>query len=336
MEYLYIVLLVIVVIIIFNNLKLDTKGLNGNHLDNNRNGNGSILPPYPENDREFIPENGFVKPQHKLLNLLNNISKASKIKLNKVVERESFTQHTMDPEYRSKLTKLLKIIISSINNLSETDFYIKGVENLYVLRDEGDNFRFIVDTFMYDIKNYYTIRLNADIVLYKGEAFINYLDIDESAINNILNKYDVKYQAQGILSKYNMFTNDAESLLNEYYENNYKVIGVNNTSLEYETNDLSSLFSLNQLSHNYLPAGTPNQDASYFCKKNKQTFDSKGVKFINEFNSDCIAHNNAGRKYPNEPYTSSSSIKTRVDFNAYDWLKNPQNGNIIYSSGFNL
>ena len=124
--------------------------------------------------------------------------------------------------------------------------------------------------------------------------------------------------------------------MNEYYENNYKVIGVNNTSLEYETNDLSSLFSLKQLSHNYLPAGTPNQDSSYFCKKNKQTFDSKGVKFINEFNSDCIAHNNAGRKYPNEPYTSSSSIKTRVDFNAYDWLKNPQNGNIIYSSGFNL
>ena len=161
MDYLYIVLIIIVVVILFNNFKLDTKGLNdnGNNLDRNSNSNGSILPPYPENDRDFIPENGFVKPQHKLLNLLNNISKASKIKLNKVVERESFTQHIMDPEYKSKITELLKIIISSINNLSETDFYIKSVENLYVLRDEGDNFRFIVDTFIFDIKNYYTIKL---------------------------------------------------------------------------------------------------------------------------------------------------------------------------------
>ena len=334
MKYLYIILFIVIVILLFNNFKLDTKGLN-DKINRNKNINGSI-PAYPENDRNFVPENGFVKPQHKLLNLLNNISKASKIKLNKVVERESFTQHTMDPEYRSKITELLKVIIGSINNLSETDFYIKSIENLYVLRDEGNNYRFIVDTFIYDINNYYTIRLNTDIVVYRGESFINYLDIDESAVNNILNKYDVKYQAQGILSKYNMFTNDAESLLNEYYENNYKVIGVNNTSLEYETNDLSSLFSLKQLAHNYLPAGTPNQDAAYLCKKNKQTFDSHGVNFMNEFNKDCISNNNAGRKYPNQPYESSSSIKTRVDFNMYDWLKNPQNGNIIYSHGFNL
>ena len=41
-------------------------------------------------------------------------------------------------------------------------------------------------------------------------------------INNILNNYDVKYQSQGILSKY-MSVNDYESLLN----NHYKELGIN-------------------------------------------------------------------------------------------------------------
>ena len=82
------------------------------------------------------------------------------------------------------------------------------------MKDEFNNLRFIVDTFIHDVKNFYTIRLSVDIVIHNGVTYINYLDIDESAVNNILNKYDVKYQAQGILSKYNMFKEDSESILN--------------------------------------------------------------------------------------------------------------------------
>ena len=164
------------------------------------------------------------------------------------------------------------------------------------------------------------------------------LDIDESSINNILNNYDVKYQSQGILSKYNMFVNDMESLLNEYYKkNNYNVIGVKETSLDFDSTMLSGVFTLDQLTRNYLPSGTPNKYASYMCKKNKDSFDHFGVNFINDINSECLIHNRAKRKYPNTPYDAPGVVTKRVDFNQYDWLKNPiASGNILYGQGFHL
>jgi len=322
------ILLIVIVLIIFFNIQL-----NKNNDVNINNGN-SILPKFPKNHRELIPKNGFVKPQHRLLNLLNDISSADKIYLKNVISKRSYTSKTIEPEYNEHVVLLLKVIVSSLNNVSETDFFIKGIDNLYVVKDDDNNIRFIVDAFMFDVKNHYTIRFNTDIVIFKGETYLNFLDIDESAINNILNNYDVKYQAQGILSKYDMFTTDVESILNEYYKHNYKVIGVNKSSLEFDSTMLSSIFTLDQLSRNYLPSGVPNQNAPYFCKKDSSKFDSHGVNFINNVSKDCISNNNSVRKYPNSPYESPVTIKDRVDFNAYDWLKNPQHGNIIYSHGF--
>ena len=83
---------------------------------------------------DTIPDNSFVKPQHKLLELLNNVSSADKLYLVNVVSRNSFTKSTLSPELNEKITSLLKIVIGSINNVSETDFYIKNIDNLYVLK----------------------------------------------------------------------------------------------------------------------------------------------------------------------------------------------------------
>ena len=283
-----------------------------------------------------IPENSFVKPQHRLLELLNNISSADKLYLTEVVKRDSYTKSTMSVELNEKITDILKIVVGSINNVSESDFYIKRIENLYVLQDKLNNARFIIDAFIYDIKNFYTIRINIDLVVYRGENYINYLDIDESAVNNILNNYDIKYQAQGILSNYNMFTSDVESLLNNHYKTNYNLIGVGNSSLEYDSVNLSGAFTLAQLTRNFLPAGTPNAYSPVLCKKDSDRFNSHGVNFLNEVTKECVAKNNAIQKYPNSPYDAPGVVTARVDFNTYDWLKNPINGNIIYSHGFNL
>ena len=52
-----------------------------------------------------------------------------------------------------------------------------------------------------------------------------------------------------------MFSSDVESLLNEYYkEKNYKLIGVGNSSLEYDNVNVSGAYTLKQLTRNYLPA----------------------------------------------------------------------------------
>ena len=331
MNYLYVVGIVIIVFLLLNNkaLKLHTNDYNGQKIVN--------IPDLPSNYQDYIPENSFVKPQHKLLRLLNNISASDKIVLLRIVDKDSFTQGTIPVEINNMITDVLKTIISSLNNVSETDFFIKNIENIYFMKDEFGNLRFIVDTFIHDVKNFYTIRLSVDIVIHNGVTYINYLDIDESAVNNILNKYDVKYQAQGILSKYNMFKEDSESILNSYYKENYNVIGIKSeTSLEYDTNDLSGLFSLDQLVLNYLPAGTSNENSPIFCDKNSAQFDKYGVNKMNEINSDCLATTNNLVREPNTPYDSPGVVTKRVDFNEYDWLKNPQEGNIIYSHGFNL
>ena len=54
-----------------------------------------ILMEFPENHMDLIPKNGFVKPQHKLLNLLNDISSGNKIYLKDLVKRESYTNKTI-------------------------------------------------------------------------------------------------------------------------------------------------------------------------------------------------------------------------------------------------
>jgi hypothetical protein len=319
MNYLFLILLIVIIYIIYINIYSDT--INTVPLNINTNGTKTLT-------------TSFEKPQHKLLSLLNNISAADKLYLKNVTRRDSYNSKTIDTILNDKLIQLLKVVIQSINNLSEAVFYIKEIENVFILQDDNNNNRYIIDAFIYDIKNYYTIRINIDIVIYKGEIYINYLDVDESAVNNIINKYDSKYQAQGILSKYNMFTNDSESLLNNFYKKKYKIIGVGDSSLEYDTTDLSGTFSLKQLSLNYLPSNTPKQPFSPLCKQNKQSFDSYGINFINEYSKDCIKNNNSASEYPNQPYNAPGVVTKRVDKNNYDWLKDPVNGNIIYSHGF--
>lgn len=298
----------------------------------------SILMDFPENHMNLIPKNGFVKPQHKLLNLLNDISSGNKIYLKDLVKRESYTNKTIPEDLNDVIVNILRKIISSINGISETNFYIKDLENTYFTMDKVGNKRFIVDTFMYDYDNHYTIRLNADIVIYEGKVYINMIDIDESAINNILNNYDVKWQSNGILSKYDMRINDAESLLNESYKAENKLIDLSaDTSLEFSaTEKISTVFTLDQLRNYFLPSNVPSNASPYLCKKNSDKFDSHGVNFINDVSKDCIQNNNnATIKYPNTPYDAPGVVTKRVDFNAYDWMKNPiASGNILYSHGF--
>ena len=88
---------------------------------------------------------------------------------------------------------MLKLIINKIGGIASKGFYVKGVDNMYVMKDDEGNFRCILNTFIYDIKGYYTNKLVMDIVSIDGTFYINFVDIDESSFNNILNTYDVRW-----------------------------------------------------------------------------------------------------------------------------------------------
>ena len=71
---------------------------------------------------------------------------------------------------------------------------------------------------MYDVKNYYTIRLISDIVILRGEIYINYLNIQTGSNPTILNKYDVKFNDTGILFDGNMFKENIEKLFDSFLQ----------------------------------------------------------------------------------------------------------------------
>ena len=83
-----------------------------------------------ENHKELIPQNGFVKPQHKLLNLLNDISSSDKIYLMNVTDKESFTSKTIERDLSDLVNHIMKKVINSINGVSELDLFTKDIEQI--------------------------------------------------------------------------------------------------------------------------------------------------------------------------------------------------------------
>ena len=85
---------------------------------------------------------GFVKPEHRLLHIFNNISSGSKISLDNICNRYIYNKNTIDTIINERLTKIIKDIIKSINNISQNDFFIKNIENVYGLISCNKNQRY--------------------------------------------------------------------------------------------------------------------------------------------------------------------------------------------------
>ena len=227
--------------------------------------------------------NSFLNPQDNLFNLLSNISLSDKVVLKNISEKWSLTKQTIDADLNQKITNFIKKILLSINQIAKLDFYIKSIENVYIMKDKDQNFRCIVNSFIYDIHNYYTIKLVMDFTSINQTIYINYIDIDSSSLNNLLNRYDIRWKSQGILSKYNMFDENVQKLLDNYYQTNYNLLKLDNQS--YTENTINT-FTIDQLVNMYLPVDTPSVNSPYFCRKTSFNWDSRAVPISTDEN--CI------------------------------------------------
>ena len=305
---------------------------------------------------------GFVKPEHRLLKIFNNISTGSKIKLEGKCSQYIDNKNTITKDLNDKLLLLLKDAIHSINILSNNEYYIKKIENVYSAIDRKSNQRYIIDFFIYDIKNYYTIRLVADIVVVDNDIYINYLNIQSGSNSALLDKYNVKYNSTGILFNADMFHNNLIDIFDSYYKSNFHVVGVNDTNLEYSLEDLTNVYTLNSLKNIYLPSNLSHDDiidlnkkdldgylemylpenqnqinSRTFCNKYKLEWDKYGIP--NEDNTkdeNCYVNNNQTVQEINEPWFGPGVILERISNNKYNWLKDPSIGNIIRSHGFKI
>lgn len=301
---------------------------------------------------------GFIKPEHRLLYILNHFSSGDKIELHGNTTHEILTKDVVDDQTKSFVINNLKQIITNINSISSTNYYIKTIENLYIQTDRRNNKRYIVDFFIYDIKHYYTIRILIDFVIVDSVLYVNIINILSGSNVNIINKYDYKFNSKGILLDIDMFTNNIEHLLNTHYKQYYNIVGVNSdTDLEYSRTNLSNVLTLQSLNNirfpsnlssdtlnnlhmkdldSYLEIYSPQNidklKSPQFCEKYLTEWDNMGIPLQKPIQKSCILHNTSTVSEYNEPWFGPSSIFNRVSNDQYQWLKNPANGNIMKSS----
>tara|TARA_B100000900_G_scaffold374829_1_gene356377 strand:- start:12934 stop:13950 length:1017 start_codon:yes stop_codon:yes gene_type:complete len=326
------ILLIVILIIIFYFLQLNKTNHNLN-LNENKN-----------------PTNiGFVKPEHRLLKILNNISSGSKIKLEGKLRAYIYNKNTIDKSVEDRLSSIIKKLIDSINSLSNNKYYIKQIENVYGLINKNGNQRYFIDFFIYDTENFYTIRCISDIVIIDKEIYINYLNVQAGSNPTILNNYDIKFNDTGILFDGNMFKENIDGLFDSFYRNSFEVISVPVTSLEYSNIDLTSVISMNSirnlyfpssLSENsieelnkkdlsgyiemYLPEKQINIKSPQFCEKYKIEWDSYGIPNLSDDkDSNCYVHDNSMQATINRPMNPPGLFNDqRMNTTQYDFLLN--------------
>ena len=262
---------------------------------------------------------------------LQNIANSPKITLDKVSEKWILTKDTIDQELNSYIIYILNEIIFNLNIIPDNNFKIRKIENIFVMKDESGNSRSIVEFFLYDHHHFTIHKIILDFVLINNRTIINYVNIDISSNSNILNKYDLSYQSQGILSNYDMFDENINQRYDKYYIDNYELLHFD-TELVYESeeNIENKIYKkINKLSNKHYSNEIPMVESPIFCKKYSEKFDKNSLPLIKKTSDSCIIHNPTTVPYPNTPFESSSSIKSRVDSNSFDWLYNPSYGNII-------
>lgn len=305
---LYLIMFIIIFLLLFYLIKKCNK-------KENKNNNDTKIENFTENTKTFI------EPAHMFYKALSDIKLSDKIILKNVVSKCYLDKDTIEPQLNNKVNKILKDVVSHLNNIiKEHEYYVKDLLGLYIIKDDMGNYRLIINTFIYDIKNYYQAKFIIDIVFMKGKYYLNYMNIDERATNNLINKYDarnVNNNPIGVLLSYDMIHDDIEDTLNQYYLENNNIIDFSNLMKPNEYN----IMEIDGLSKYYLPNGTPNLFSPSFCVKNTNNWDQNGVPFETKNKPDtCIANNNALTKILNEPYDAPGVVFSDGKGNNYGWM----------------
>mgnify|MGYP001174536151 FL=1 len=332
---------ILVLLFVFYNLKMD------NGLVEN-----GALPEKVKNATNL----GFVKPEHRLLKIFSSVSSGAKIKLEGICQKYIYNKNTIDKSVEDRLTAIMKELINTINKIAQNDYYIKQIENVYGLISCDGNQRYFIDFFVYDVKNYYTIRLISDIVIIDNEIYINYLNVQSGSNPTILNKYDIKFNDTGILFDGHMFKENIDALFDSFYRQSFRIIGVRKTDLDYTNLDFTEVVSMNSLRNMYFPSAISrdtvnelekkdlsgyvemylpqnqlNIKSPMFCDKYKIEWDSYGVENSNNLtDKNCYVNQNSTQTVFNEPTNPPGLFNNeRTDATHYDWVLKPSISNSL-------
>lgn len=338
----YLIGLILVVIFVMMSTKGATSSLNSIPV--------MPLRPLPKSNSQLprVPESlgnmGFVKPEHKLKQIFTMLSSGEKVSLTGTCEEYIYNKQMIPAWLNENVVKLVALLVSSLTNLLSQDYFMKGIENVYILQDSKKNARYIIDFFVYDVGNYYTIRLLSDIVVIDGIVYVNYMNVQEASLPILMNRYDVRFETGGILLDKNMFTDTIRTLFDDYYKQSFKINGVSDSQLEYNKEALNDVVNLTSLSEGYIPSHISkdtltelqvkgldgyldmylpeNQDTMKdpsFCKKYARNWDSFGIPEQLSYDDSCVFHTSGSKDMINQPYQGPGS-NIRHGSTQYPWL----------------
>ena len=296
-------------------------------------------------NKSKLINNSFVKPNNQMIFDFDNYSADKKITFgDNVVNNVMYTQNTIPTELNSKIINDTKDLIYDFNKLDNKYYYIKKINQLYIQEDKLGNTRYVLIAFIYDINNYYTLKIMIDYVSINNNIYTNSIGILEGSYYNILNRYDYTIFSRAYLGEYNTFNNDIINILDEnyrkYYRKYYKLVGTEDTSLDFGKNKAkltpNSQDDLNMFSNIYYPNGLPQTHFDPFCKKHLNIWDYTSSKIENpNIRDNCDVHNNSTLFKANEPYFAPGVVTQRVDMNDYSWMYQPYRANVASRSSEN-
>lgn len=210
-----------------------------------------------------------VKPSHLLYDLLRKFSSGDKLYLAGKCNVNLYSKYIINVDQKQKFTKLINHIFQNMYRISNTLYKVQELNNIYEQVDGFGNKRYIIDATVNSIANYYSVRILLDIVIINDEIYVNYLNINDASNNNIIDKYDIVYQDQGILLNHNNFTSNVRALLDQEYKKRNQLIAVNSANLDSKNYNLNNVLSLNSLLKSYLP--------STLSKASEKNIEMKGL-----------------------------------------------------------
>ena len=253
----------------------------------------------------------FVNPIYGLRKILREYSSYDKLTLKGSCKQEYFNNDVLSETHKSTIKNIINYILKDIHACSQQIYSFKEI-NVVLLETNLLGKRFIVDTFIYDVKNFYSVRILVDFVTIRDDVYLNSIELYEGSNNNIINKYDVVLGDQSYLTNRNQFVSNWIAEKNKEYLNKNKLYGVDDSSIESFPVDFSADKNLKKLditSHGkmLLPTAIDSDNtvqalSSEFCKAQEIDWDGTGANKPLQRPPKCALHNTATFAQANTPY----------------------------------
>ena len=329
----YIIFLILIILFFLYNIYNKS---NVNYINNNNVNNKTYIDDTNLNSDFLNPSN---KIHFYLLNLSKEISNKNKINLSGSTIDNLYIKTTIDDNMLQYVKYLIQSILKKTLKLKyNIDYYFKDIIEVYQQYDKYKNQRYIIKCFIYEIENFYQVKILLDLVVINNKIYLNYIGEDLSSNINILNKYDINIEDQGVLLNKNNIKNNIKAIVDSYYKKYYNIIGYNNSELEYDHYvsklDTVKKYDIGDLSKYYLPPNINSIYSNNIGNNNSYNWDEYGVNYsINNY----PINTESTLEQPNIPNIYPGSEPTTRNYTGiYSFINdiNQNGGNVATSTWY--